>query len=331
MSKNIVMLFDGTGNRIGDEERTNIVDLFRGVEQSERQIVYYDTGVGTASGARHPWIDTAVKTIRKAMGMGVRENVRQAYSFLMDSYEEGDKVYLLGFSRGAYTARVFAGMVKKIGLLKPGNFQLVGPAANLYFQKAGKDEVAAFRRIATRKCDIHFVGVFDTVASMGVFFRMKFFKDRTLHPEIGRGVHAVSIDERRAKFLPNLWDIPDDQLGRRVDQVWFAGVHSDVGGWYRERGLSAIALRWMLKHARKAGLIAGEVFFAEIDRRADAEGRRHESFKWYWRILGGEASRSIPEGARVHESVRVRRDAPGSDYAPSNLPADSALVYVSDP
>lgn len=331
MGKNIVFLFDGTGNRVGAVERTNIVDMFQGLEQSNDQIVYYDTGVGTASGARHPWIDKVAKTLKKALGKGVQKNVAQAYQFLMDNYADGDRVYLLGFSRGAYTARVFAGLVKKIGLLKPGNFQLVEPALGLYFREAPDDDVAAFKRIATRKCDIRFVGVFDTVASMGFLYSMKFFKDSTLHPEIPRGVHAVAIDERRKKFLPNLWSIPEDQLGTRVEQVWFAGVHSDVGGWYEDRGLSAIALQWMLKHARKAGLTVPASFLAEIGARADAEGKQHESYTGLWKYPGGEQRRTLPKGARVHESVKQRRASMAPRYDPPNLPADDDLIYVSDP
>lgn len=342
MGKNIVILCDGTGNKIGDVERTNIVDMLQDLEVSDDQIVYYDMGVGTQALADY-WIFRKIglskalgelgKILRKATGAGVRTNVRQAYRFLMDNYADGDRVFLFGFSRGAYTARLIAGLLMKVGLLRPGNFQLVEEATNLYFNKAPKDEVEAFRKVATRACDIHFVGVFDTVASMALLWKVDFFSDHFLHPKVRRGVHAVSIDERRSKFPPNLWDIPDDQLGKRVEQVWFAGVHSDVGGWYEDRSLSAIALLWMLKHARKNGLIASDAFLDMISSRADSEGRQHKSYTWKWWFLPWflPVRRPIPDGARVHDSVRIRRASSKVDYDPPNLPSDDKLVYVSDP
>ena len=311
MGKNIVILCDGTGNRIADTERTNIVEMLEHLEQSDEQVVYYDTGVGTASGARAKWLQRGLKLFRKATGNGVRDNVRQAYRFLMDHYEEGDRVYLFGFSRGAYTARLIAGLVKKVGLLKPGNFQLVEPATNLYFDDHPSDEVAAFRRIATRECVIHFVGVFDTVASMAFLYKVDFFTDARLHPSIRHGVHAVSIDERRNKFKPNLWTVDADQEGARIHQVWFAGVHSDVGGSYPERGLAALALRWMLKHARAAGLKVPDAFLTHVDKEADADGKLHDSMKLHWRLLGGADARTLPPGAAVHESVAKRMEALG--------------------
>jgi len=341
MAKNIVILCDGTGNKIGRDERTNIVDMLQDLEISEKQIVYYDMGVGTQSIADF-WVFRKLglsrivgkigMTFRKATGAGVRANVRQAYRFLMDTYEQGDRVFLFGFSRGAYTARLIAGLLMKVGLLRPGNFQLVDEATNLYFNKAPQNDVAAFKRVATRACDIHFVGVFDTVASMALLFNVDFFSDNALHPKVSRGVHAVSIDDRRSKFRPNLWDVPADQIGKRVEQVWFAGVHSDVGGWYRDRSLSAVALRWMLKHARNDGLLAPDEFLAKIEERADPEGPQHESYKGFWTLVpGGDKRRAIPKGARVHDSVKVRRASSKIAYNPPNLPPDGDLVYVPDP
>lgn len=333
MTKNIVILCDGTGNKIGGDERTNIVDMLQGLENSENQFVFYDMGVGTQSGARFPLASKISMTLKKATGFGVRENIREAYRLLMDHYEEGDQVFLMGFSRGAYTARLIAGLVMKVGLLRPGNSQLVDAATNLYFDKAPETEVEAFKRVATRDCPIHFVGVFDTVASMAIPYKFDFFSDKLLHPKIHHGIHAVAIDERRGKFPANLWDLTREKSDGRIEQVWFAGVHSDVGGWYKDRGLSAIALLWMLKHARNAGMLLKQSFIEEVEALADPKGSQHTSYTLRWKFLPPffPKHREIPEKARVHDSVRVRRAASDVDYDPPNLPRDSSLHYVSDP
>lgn len=181
----------------------------------------------------------------------------------MNVYEDGDEVYLFGFSRGAYTVRAIAGVLHMFGLLCPGNDGLIPYITRLYAKKtrdaAGMThtfEVAeGFKSTFCRHCPLHLVGVWDTVSSVGWVWDPLKLPYTGQNPDMKNGRHAVSIDERRCYFRNNLWG---NQLpGQNINQVWFAGVHSDVGGSYApaESGLSQITLEWMLCEAVPLGLL----------------------------------------------------------------------------
>lgn len=316
MARNLVVCCDGTGNEL-TERNTNVGYLFQAIERcSDEQLAFYDAGVGTFSPFGRRVGGFVGRVLGAAFGYGLRRNLEEAYAFLMDEFRDGDRVFLLGFSRGAYTARSLAGMLHKCGLLYPHHANLLPYATAKYFERDNADAAAEFKRVFCRECRPHFVGVWDTVGSLGWLLALRQFHDTRLNPDVAKAVHAVAIDERRRKFPPCLWD--EDSLApyQEVRQEWFAGVHSDVGGGYPERALGDITLAWMLDHAEAAGLeVRAE---ARAALTPDPLGPMHESWRGWWRLLGRHV-REIPEGAPVHPSVRERIDG-NVGYAPANLP-----------
>ncbi len=359
MPRNIVVCCDGTGNEYGSAN-SNVVKLFWTLSAQDKQTAYYHPGLGTM-GARN-----ALSTIGKwwtqvrglAFGYGFSDNIADVYSFLMGEFNPGDQIYIFGFSRGAYTARAFCGLLHMFGLLTPGNEALIPYALRLYKSNDPcKFEIAAgFRATFSIPCTPCFVGLWDTVSSVGWILDPIHTKGGHLPytatlPGIPVLRHAISIDERRAFFRQNLIHEPA-AAGQNVKQVWFAGVHSDVGGSYleAESGLSKIALRWMLCEAQAAGLhldpqkvidvLGGHVRYVPPDHK----GKLHKSLHGFWWLgefwpklfshpVPGQAAprwkrgirlnlartRFISDGAHIHQSVLDRmRDV--ADYKPKNLP-----------
>lgn len=268
MAKNIVLCCDGTSNQFNDAQ-TNVVRLYSClVNDPERQVTFYHPGLGTMAqtGVLTSVGDKLSRTAGLAFGLGIRDHIRDAYVFLMQTYEEGDDIYLFGFSRGAYTVRCLTAVLYLYGLLRRGNEPLVPYAVRMIVElsraKTGRNELFdlahEFKAICSRPCPVHFVGVWDTVSSVGWFNSPMKLPYTANSPEIAIGRHAVSIDEHRAFFRDNLWRPAHTGPSgpRDLKQVWFAGDHCDVGGGHpiAESGLSQIALEWMLVEARNAGL-----------------------------------------------------------------------------
>jgi uncharacterized protein (DUF2235 family) len=360
MPKNIVVCCDGTGNEYGSEN-SNVVKLYWTLFAEDKQIAYYHPGVGTM-GARNALTSagklwTQVRGL--AFGYGFSDNIADVYSFLMKEFQPDDRIFIFGFSRGAYTARALCGLLHMCGLLTPGNEALIPYALRLYKSNdTDKFQVAAgFRSTFSIPCKPYFVGLWDTVNSIGWILDPIHISGGRLPytatmPDVSVVRHAVSIDERRAFFRQNLFKVPPP-ANQDLKEVWFAGVHSDVGGSYpeAESGLSKIALRWMLCEARSAGLsldpqklidvLGGKAPYAP----PDPKGQIHKSLHGFW-WLGefwpklfyhpvqetGSAptwkrsitvnlgrTRLIPEGVRIHQSVLDRMlDVTG--YRPKNLP-----------
>jgi uncharacterized protein (DUF2235 family)/membrane protease YdiL (CAAX protease family) len=276
--RNIVICLDGTGNEIGSN-LSNVLKLYRMTVKDEKQLVYYDPGVGTVgkpgwwSGAKQ----ITEQVLGLALGLGLDSNVLDAYSWLCRTWQEGDRVYLFGFSRGAYSARVLAGFIHLCGLLHPEQLNLCGYAMVAYKQSGdrGNMEIGRnFRRLSgARRILIHFIGCWDTVSSVIVPRPDRLFipSRQTLpytrrNPSVRTFRHAVSMDERRRMFRLNHWEDPqpfrrspferDQEEDQDIRQVWFAGMHSDVGGGYPEpqSGLSKYPLLWMIAQAQAAEL-----------------------------------------------------------------------------
>lgn len=261
MGKNIAIFCDGTGNQFGDRN-SNVVKLFAVARRSgNSQVSYYDPGVGTfgLSEALFEWQKVpANKVMGLAFGWGITRNIEQAYAFLMRHYAPNDRVYLFGFSRGAYTARALAGMIRAVGLLHPQHENLIEYATRLYQNVPEEGGASAeffelqgrFRNQFSRDCPIRFMGLWDTVKSIGWFGSPVKLPYTASNPKVACVRHAVSLDERRCFFRQNLWH-PSD--GQDVKQVWFAGVHSDVGGGYPEpeSALAKLPLEWMAREARQ--------------------------------------------------------------------------------
>lgn len=331
MSKNIVICCDGTGNEYG-QNNTNVVGLFERIARDTQQVAFYDPGVGTFSA--WPVVGPLAKRLAllagQAFGYGLRRNIADAYRFLMRTYEPVDRVYLFGFSRGAYTVRCLAAMLGKCGLLDRGAENLVDSAMKIYTTAHNASVAAGFKRTYGHECALHFVGVWDTVASLGLVLSRKAFDPRP-QPPAAFNCHAISIDERRKKFPVYHWEGGDTE--QTVEQVWFAGVHSNVGGWYPQRGLSDVTLEWMLTKASAQGLVLHRAPTPLAPSPTDAQ---HESRSGFWR-LWPPAVRTVPAGAKIHQSVVERMSAPSvrtlagdqvvrdDTYRPENLPALALL------
>jgi hypothetical protein len=267
--KRLVVCCDGTWNKPDNQTITNVEKLARTVQSDPAatggayQLVYYASGVGAGSYA-------ADRLLGGAFGFGLFHNVIACYRFLAQNYEPGDEIFILGFSRGAYTARSVAGMVGRVGLLtKVALVEEKLPAAVHMYQRtalpggAFGESVDEFRHDHCHPAKVTFLGVFDTVGALGVPGFMKRaprFHDVQLSGQVLRARHALAVDETRMKFAPTFWEAPDEPVGasthdERVKQVWFEGAHSDVGGGYRETGLSDTSLLWMAREAHAAGLV----------------------------------------------------------------------------
>ncbi len=369
-SRNIVICCDGTGNQYGSAN-SNVVKLYWTLSDQDKQIGYYHPGVGTM-GARN-----ALSVVGKwwtkirglAFGYGFSDNIADVYSFLMAEFKSTDKIFIFGFSRGSYTARALCGLIRMCGLLTPGNEALIPYALRLYKSNDPcKFEIAAgFRHTFSTPypCIPHFLGLWDTVSSVGwILDPIDTNGGHLLYTASLPGIpflrHAVSIDERRAFFRQNLMHEPMPPA-QDLKQVWFAGVHSDVGGSYAEAesGLSKIALRWMLCEAESAGLILSTQKVKDVLGALDPyvppnpAGQLHKSLHGWWWLgeiwpkrfsysvaVPGKSqpewkrgftfnlgrSRTIPPGAHIHQSVFDRiQNVPG--YKPRNLP----LQFVTDP
>lgn len=337
MAKNIVLCLDGTGNQLKARGNTNVVQLYQLLDLADpaRQIAYYDPGVGTfsAQGAWTPWARWITRVAGLAFGSGLRANLAEAYTYLMQHWEPGDRVYVFGFSRGAYTARALAGLLHSAGLLRPGSENLVPYAVRVYArskQEWTKDDWAQLHKFADvfaqdnggrRSVPVEFLGLWDSVKAAGILrWDLKWLYTRQL-PNVRVVRHAVSIDEKRRPYRE--YAVQPKSARPALTEVWFAGVHSDVGGTFDDDPrLAAITLRWMVEGAAATG-----VHFD--DRRAEkaisavtadsARGTVHR-MGWVWALLTYRR-RPVPAGARVHHSVRARLAADPGYRA--KLPADA--------
>lgn len=277
-ARNIVICCDGTGNQFGNCN-SNVVKLYTALCVNHAQIAYYHPGVGTMGAPnRASWLGKKASQVAGlAFGVGFRSNLADAYQYLMREYREGDRIFLFGFSRGAYTVRALAGALYVYGLLCPGNEGHLPYLLRMYSDSSRKayseerkqipkDRIAdAFKETFSRTIPIHFVGVWDTVSSVGwIYDPVKLLFDGE-NPIMRTGRHAISVDERRCFFQDNLWGdpLPSAQTpaleGKQQDivQAWFAGVHSDIGGSYPQAECAPAedALRWLMDEAEAAGLL----------------------------------------------------------------------------
>jgi uncharacterized protein (DUF2235 family) len=348
--RNIVLCLDGTSNKYA-ADNTNVVKLYAMLDRARPdQLSYYQPGIGTMAppgvwGKLKRWFVTRLDL---AIAWLLPDHVTDAYRFLMRYYQKGDRIFIFGFSRGAYTARAVAAMLHKVGLLTQGNEELVPFAWDMFKREHDKTVYEGFKKTFSRPAPVYFLGLWDTVSSVGwVPFAPQHFQYTANNPDVAIVRHAVALDERRAYFLQNLWgkDPPTD-----IDQVWFPGVHCDVGGGYpeAESGLSAIALQWMTGKAEAAGLILDPAMKAIVlpERTTSdyvapfAGGPPHESLTGLWWIpeylpkryqdpaenyatrwiFHGGRPRTVPENSKIHTSVFERRRlVPG--YSPKNFPS----------
>ncbi|MEU3104045.1 DUF2235 domain-containing protein [Streptomyces griseoflavus] len=348
MAKRLVVCCDGTWNFADQPSKTNVakvaLSVRPGVAGGKEQRVHYHSGVGTRQGER----------LRGgAFGMGLSRNVVDAYRFLVETYEPDDELFLFGFSRGAFTARSLAGLVRNSGILRRDHADRIPEAWSLYRDRIEQPSGAAatlFRRSYARETEIAFIGVWDTVGALGIpvpdaawlrpaidrFNRRWAFHDTDLSSWVGAAFHALAVDEQRSAFPPALWHQQPGsaERGQELRQVWFAGVHCDVGGGYQETGLSDIALLWMVDQARRHGLeFDGDVLSTEgpgvmrpqesgdFRVRPDAAGVLHDSRTGMYR-LADPLHRPLGEAVDGNEFLAVpakERYDGDAEYRPVEL------------
>jgi uncharacterized protein (DUF2235 family) len=323
MGKNIIVCYDGTGNEYGNNN-TNVVHVFESIARDREQIAFYDPGVGTFSYLGRNLGKKIGIIMGKAFGAGLQQNLEDGYEYLMNRYEKDDKLFLFGFSRGAFTARALAGMLHYFGLLQKGSKNLIPYVSKMYTNR-NFENAPGFKITYCHDCKPHFIGVWDTVGSLGFIYGKKFYNTK-LNRDVGYAYQAVSIDEKRKKFPVSLWDENNKLPGQIIEQVWFPGVHSDVGGWYEDRNLSDIAFAWIMDKASGCGLRLNNNWKTVLDQ--DASGKIHESRVGFWKIWR-PVERKIPEGALIHKSVMDRMQKIKSYHAPlpENYSVESNASY----
>jgi uncharacterized protein (DUF2235 family) len=339
--KRLITCTDGTWNKPGDLEGGKSVDsnvcliyqaIAKEAADGTQQIKVYDTGVGSSYG----WRD---KIMGGTIGKGLDQKIMDMYAFLMLNYEPGDELFLFGFSRGAYTARSLAGFIRNCGILKPQYLHILEKTFALYrdrnaFTAPDSDLMFSFRKNYSIEdiTPIHFIGVWDTVGSLGLpltFLKMynmeKYkFHDQTLSSTVKNAFHALAIDDRRKLFQPTLWEaskkiVSGQAPAQKCEQRWFPGVHCNIGGGYKDRGLSDRALHWMIEKAEAAGLEFTKDHLSTI--HSSSKGILRNSYTtafWFWHKIW----RDIKTGNKLNEdfdhSVKTRLEKDTS-YRPKNL------------
>lgn len=256
MARKLVILYDGAWNTPGHDTNVSRLTQLLAPKSADGadQIPLYEKGVGTHM------LDWA---LGGALGYGLSDNIRDGYYALAASFQPGDDIFLFGFSRGAYTARSLAGLIRKCGVLRQADKGLVQQAYELYRDKdihPDRPETRAFRASFAHETRIRFIGVWDTVGSLGipasgVPFGRDYYRwhDTELSKIVDYAYHALAVDEHRKDFAPAVWTLRKPE-NLDVEQRWFAGSHSNVGGGYRHDPLPKLALRWLQQKAEPAGL-----------------------------------------------------------------------------
>ncbi len=321
--KRIIYCADGTWDSQAND--TNVYLIYKALKTTAQQQPFYDDGVGADGNA-------FLKLTGGAFGLGLWKEIKEGYTAVAQIYEEGDDVFLFGFSRGAYTARSLGGMIAAVGL-PTANFDdsLVEEAFSAYRDRDNRASILeGMAKYQLADAKIKMIGVWDTVGSLGIpaMFGgvdplVYGFLDTALHPDVLNAYQALAIDERRVEFPATLWTSAPAP-GQTIEQVWFAGVHCDVGGSYPETGLSDITLSWMMNKAKALGLEFEDAAWAAygvIDAK-HALDIIHESWSVQWLF---PRHRPIDQTATLANSVPLRCEHDAT-YRPSNLTLTSAGV-----
>lgn len=348
MSKRLVVCCDGTWNFPDQQSPTNVTKVALAVAPADsagtEQRTFYHRGVGSRRRER---------MLGGAFGFGLSRDVCDVYRFLVQNYAPGDELFFFGFSRGAFTARSVVGLVRNAGILRQEHVDRIGEAYALYRSRTSTDNARGraatlFRCSYSYQPRIRFVGVWDTVGALGIpldglrlislLNRRWQFHDTELSTSVDAAYQALAIDEKRGPFKPALWKTKEDAVGQHVEQVWFPGVHSDVGGGYPDHRLSDIALLWMVDRARNWGLEFREDAFmharpseAERDRRdvvrtctwvePNSLGEFHESRTGMYRLIA-PFHRNPDFSESTCQSIAssaVKRHGQDPGYAPANF------------
>ncbi len=364
MSKHIVVCSDGTGNTAIKDRGTNVFKLFEAVDLNGHrfdptltpQVAIYDDGVGTES-------LKPLKIFAGATGWGLTRNVRLLYKELCRLYDPGDQIFLFGFSRGAFTVRTLGGLINRCGILDTSKLDSAGALesavkkaygvyrkyyrtdlAKIFLREPDPSaETQAFRDLYCLPGDvpIQFVGVWDTVDAVGTPFRISDiinatiyrykFPDQKLNSSVRHACHAISIDDQRHTFHPLLWEKDD-----RIEQAWFSGAHSNVGGGYPKQGMSLVALDWMMWKAHGFGLRLIATDRDLYHQHANVDDKLYDPraglgvfYRWLPRDMRKMCAAAAGETPAIHVSVLERIAHGTEDYAPGNLDPDALIVTTA--
>lgn len=337
--KYLVVCSDGTWNTPEQEDNgilapTNVVKLKNCLAPNAtvegaavEQRVYYHPGVGTEGGLLS-------RTAGGAWGQGLSNNIQSGYEWLARNYAPNDRIFLFGFSRGAYTVRSLCGMLNSCGLLDLSEVEVAEgwKRVEITYQKGYRDAKPrtqwangwAFHH--QRETPVHFIGVWDTVGALGVpddlailnlFDKQENwrFHNTSLGKNVTIARHAVALDELRASFTPTLWT--EAPSGADLLQLWCAGVHADVGGGYADSGLSDVALQWMIDEASQAELAFDGGMTGQI--RPEPLGVLHDSMKGIFKTQRSRPRNTPPipdPDGRVHAAAVMRHETPPITQAP---------------
>lgn len=329
--RRLVVFIDGTRN--DRDTFTNVRRLYEIVSnRSDPAIItYYDKGVGAdyrrVSGA--------------GLGYGFSKNVREAYDFLAHNYRTGDRIYIFGFSRGAFTARVLASLLHHCGLLvdysEPEEYETARDKIwDVYKDNREDSFLSKLEQLGlpVARPEIEILGLWDTVEALGTFTRSTDpaqhkhkYHDFAIHSNVKRAYQALSLDDTRRYYWP--WSLTAEEVkcsssdksqrnGRTqpfIEEVWFAGMHSDVGGGYHDsKDLAGISMNWLLSRIAEDGLIGGDESYRVFQ---DSLGRMHDSLTGFsGSLIGllGRQDRRVPKGSRIHNSVVERIAAKGLPF-----------------
>ncbi len=303
--------------------------LFTGVEGE----VIYLAGIGTSGTVN-------TKVLEGATGTGTSERIRDAYRYLAERYQKGDRIYGFGFSRGAFAIRSLAGLIELAGLPKEPRALKEEELLAIYDSYMDVRPIDK-TRYGTEDAIVDFLGVWDTVGALA-FGRTVGNFHRISPGNVTRVAHALALDEERARFEPAFWELPAN-ADTRVDEVWFSGCHTNIGGGYCDANLSNIALFWMLQSARDAGLPLDSRGIPGFDLK-DPRGLQRDSYKEFYDQIGlvgtiteslglKKESRAIRQGQRVHQSVieRMQEASTQERYVPVALYNGKALTADLNP
>ncbi len=363
MSKNIILCSDGTGNKGGYTPDSNVYKIYNAIEIHDTRIpqyTFYDNGVGTSTNKY--W-----RAITGAFGVGIKQNVMDLYTFLALHYEPGDKVFLFGFSRGAATIRAFCGFIACTGLVKGRDLnddklkQYTSEAFEVYENhKKDPDRATAFSQHPNSNgiIDIHFVGVWDTVSALGFpkktdktnftlcmldlcFMGLEKLLDLKwphnfyrygLFPQIKNACQALAIDDERTAFWPKVWN-EKESPETRIEQVWFSGMHSNVGGGYERQGMANVTLHWMMLRAQDHGLTFKKDIVDQVYADSNIHGRLYNSrdglaiyYRYHPRNIKKLCSNKLRGNIKIHCSTFERMRKRTGNYAPVYLPDEFEIT-----
>ncbi|MDA0350516.1 MAG: DUF2235 domain-containing protein [Verrucomicrobia bacterium] len=326
--RRLIVCCDGSWRKLGSKYPSNVIKLAQAVKrrdgQKVAQVVYYREGVGANNKSR----------LGGMLGLGLDEDIMSAYTFLALNYEPGDEVFLFGFSRGAYTARSLAGLIHCSGLVSRSRMRKIPEAFELYRDRSvrpGSDKAIRFRAIHGERIPIQVLGCWDTVGALGIPFNIpgtdwgerynnRFaFHDTCINRSVKFAFHAKAIDELRAVFEVTPMN-PGARTGQVIEEAWFPGDHSCVGGGTEAKApLANRCLFWMLERMRAHGIqLATDHSRVETGVEIDHTAPFDNTIRGFYRLTGSKPRAITGSFDQIDISTRFRwRDCP--DYRPKNL------------